>query len=894
MGGDCVAETLKDYLIGVKFNVDSSGAGKANQAVSELDNITRQLGEVLMQVAAAFQAMINQMQGGKGTVDETAVSMENGAESAGQMEQALRKANNEGKLSNLKQGRHNVNEMSRAMKKASSTLKRFAKMAVGYLIGSNVVNAFKSVMEFNEGLAASAKKLGKTIEQTRAYNLALQVMGKTAKEIEQDASLKTTFKDLQKIGESLALPQAAAGLNNIGAIKNSLLELKMVGSYALQWIYYKAQEVAAGPLAETRKILGDIRGWMTGNIQNIAAGIAKAFSWVVQIINSVAIAVGKVLGWIDRLPPAIKLAGAAAIAVILAVISKTALITMIIGAILLLIDDFVTYMEGGESLFGDFWGACIEWINKISPAIDAAVAWIDELIQKIAVIIGGIIEGFKSFWNTLEDNGTLLKLQGIFEDVFSVVQGVIDTVIRWFSNLFTGIENGGERSKSAFSYMCDAIAGVIDIVATVIGWVTDLVTKILEVPGVMETINGAVDLLTAMITGAWEIINGVIQAIIALLKGDFSGAWEAISTAASGAWDLIMSTADGLCDGLITLFNSISQFFSDLFAGLPAFASQAWENIKSAFFAVGAWFTTNVVEPIKGAFSGIGEWFSSTFSEAWKAVEDVFGKVGEWAAGIWNGIVGGIQNAVDWVSNAAKDAGSWITQAGVDVGDFLKDGWQNGWGLWGNSEQNEPIAVEVDTEQVEEAQTAVEAFEAALAGIANNGTLDTWYEEQFNSIVNTVQQGADKVDEIISLCRTAIEELSPAALSSFEIVVNSFSGIRNSITKSMSASARAVSRSVASIKASLASIPKNISVNIGANVVTGYQSALATLGGSGAATPSALLSGIASKITNNSSSNTVTAPATFNVYGIDAKSAATQAAKINANLVLRNVKSTIQ
>ena len=832
-----MAETLKDFLVGVKF--ETQGADQANQAISTLDGIVRQLGEVLMQAASAFQGMIGQMQSGKGAVEETSVSMQKGSESAGQMEKSLRKVNNEGRLTSLKQGKSNVHELERAMKKASSSILKYAKMAVGYLVGSNIVNTFKSVMEFNEGLAKSAKDLKKTVEQTRAYNLALQVMGKTAKEIEQNKSLKTTFENLQKIGNSLALPEAAAGIRNIGAVKDSLMELKMVGSYALQWIYYKVQEVAAGPLARTREILGSVRDWFSGNIKNIAEGFGKAFSWALQIINSVATAIGKVIGWIDKLPPSIKIAGAAAIAVIAAVRSKTALITMIISAILLLIDDFVTYMQGGDSLFGDFWGKLIEWVEKARPIIEEFIGYFDAGLQAVGEAIN---------W--------LCDLLGT------------DTVVA------IGLVGVALWALSANP--------IVLIIAAVIGLITGLGWLVKNWDKVKEAAIACWDAIKEWCVNAWHSVEEAWGAVVAW----FADIWNNLKAATEPIWNEIKGFAVSAWDGIKEVWNAVTGWFSDLFSDIPAFASEAWEKIKAAFSAVGSWFSNNVVTPIKNAFNGIGEWFSTTFSEAWKAVEDIFGKVGEWAAGIWNGISEGIAKAADWVSGAAKDAGAWITQAGVDVGDFFKNGWNS---IFGGPEQ-EPITVEVDTEPVENAQTEMEAFQAAIESLADSTKLQEWYTEQFGSITQIVQEAAAAVESAMQAIKTALDTVPENAVAA------KFNRIRSSIQRSMSASASAVSRQVAAIKASLASIPSNINVTVGTTIVQRYKTALSALGGAAdaQATPGYAFGSTVNNIRNSTSSNTVSAPATINVFGTDAKSTAKQVSANQVSLVQRNLKALVQ
>ena len=144
----------------------------------------------------------------------------------------------------------------------------------------------------------------------------------------------------------------------------------------------------------------------------------------------------------------------------------------------------------------------------------------------------------------------------------------------------------------------------------------------------------------------------------------------------------------------------------------------------------------------------------------------------------------------------------------------------------------------------------------------------------------------------------AVNEAVQAAIVSLGAVKDNqitatFNRIKNSIARSMAASASAVSRQVSAIKSSLASIPKNLSVSIGATVVQRFKAANDALGGSLGAqvAPGYALGGM---VNNNSSSSTnVNSQATFNVYGSDAKAAATQAAKINSDLTLRNVKAVL-
>ena len=203
----------------------------------------------------------------------------------------------------------------------------------------------------------------------------------------------------------------------------------------------------------------------------------------------------------------------------------------------------------------------------------------------------------------------------------------------------------------------------------------------------------------------------------------------------------------------------------------------------------------------------------------------------------------------------------------------------------GTADGGEPIVW--DTTQVEEAQDSVDAFKAAIENVVDNGKLDAWYTEQFGHITEVVQTAATAVQEAMQAITEALSAIPE------KTVIDTFARIRSSITKSMSASASAVAKQVASIKKSLNSIPKNISISIGASMtVQKYQSAVTSLGIGGLKTPAYSLAGMASSVTNSSSSNTVNAPVTINVHGGDAKTTGKQVAN-DVSAVMRNLKAGI-
>lgn len=375
---------------------------------------------------------------------------------------------------------------------------------------------------------------------------------------------------------------------------------------------------------------------------------------------------------------------------------------------------------------------------------------------------------FTGAWDTIKEkfNGfttTFLEWFGTI-DLSAAVAGVTSWVSNAWTTISTQFTNAGETIKGWF--------GTIDLTEAVSGvssWVSDAWTTITgKFENVGTTIKdwfGTIDVSTAVagvsswVANAYTTITGKFENIGITISSWFSGINISeyvanVSSWCADGWNTIKTTFENAATDIVGFFSGMS--FEDVKTTVSGWASTAWDNIKLAFNTVLTFFTDDVVGNIKKPFEGIATWFSDTFSGAWKAVTDLFGDVGEWAAGVWNGIKNGIQSASEWVSNAASATGAWITQAGVDVGDFFKDGWENGWGLWGNKEPS-PISVEVETQGVEEAKSSVEAFKEAIEGVATTNTLDTWYSSQFEKITEIVKNGSATITQLLTELKTGFE-----------------------------------------------------------------------------------------------------------------------------------------
>lgn len=293
------------------------------------------------------------------------------------------------------------------------------------------------------------------------------------------------------------------------------------------------------------------------------------------------------------------------------------------------------------------------------------------VFQPIGDIIKAVIETVKTLWEKIKDNGTLETLKSAFSKAFELINGIVGKAIEWFEKLFVGIDDGAGGTKSAFGFMVDAVAGVIDIIAKAIDWVLTFINDIGEIPGVMETINGIIDTLAAVVTGAWEIIDGVITAIVQVLNGDFSGAWETIKAAGEGAWNSIKTAAEGLWEGLKTLFAPVAEWFQGIFNDAATLVQGAWDSIVQFFTDL---WTSIKEDPVLG---GIATAISGFFENAWNTIKGVWDTVAQFFTDIWTAITGDdvLAGLGEAVSNFFTGCWDTIKAAWDTVTQYFSDIW---------------------------------------------------------------------------------------------------------------------------------------------------------------------------------------------------------------------------
>jgi len=243
-----------------------------------------------------------------------------------------------------------------------------------------------------------------------------------------------------------------------------------------------------------------------------------------------------------------------------------------IGVLLLLIDDFMTYMDGGESLFGEYWGAMIGWVKDNEDALrslwDMLVLGMSYLIEFgffVTKYLGGalidvvvaIIAAFELLVSLFSGNTAAIKenwdvMCMALLSAFTNLAMLFDPLVNWIAGLFVkAFTAAKDYVLDIFNQIIAAISSFVSSVGTVLSSVFTIVTtpfrlafdwivqKFSELPSL---VGGIVSKLTFGLSDkVGAAVNNVKNSVVnnnntqAVVNVSGAGNPQAVGNAAAGA-----------------------------------------------------------------------------------------------------------------------------------------------------------------------------------------------------------------------------------------------------------------------------------------------------------------------------------------------------------------------
>lgn len=187
-------------------------------------------------------------------------------------------------------------------------------------------------------------------------------------------------------------------------------------------------------------------------------------------------------------------------------------IIALIGVLIVVIDDLVTYLRGGESALGSFWKPLIEyskiaweWIKKLYDAFVNSTAFnafqtassgiLKHLINGLSQLWDLCVEVFNAIMTGGEDlNGLVTIIVGIFNIIGGAVETLVGVIELLFGGLIAVFTGDTEVLKNAWIVVCDGLTTVIK--------------------GAFKVIDGIFKSVKNLFTEIVDVISNMIDAIL--------------------------------------------------------------------------------------------------------------------------------------------------------------------------------------------------------------------------------------------------------------------------------------------------------------------------------------------------------------------------------------------
>ena len=321
--------------------------------------------------------------------------------------------------------------MSGAEDETGAQAEAFAKLGVETRDASGNLRDADTVWQ--ETIAA----LGKVENETERDALAMQLMGKSAAELnpliedggEAYKNLADTLKkyDLDYIDQEM--------LDNANAFNDSLDTIKAVGTVAFQQVGTQLAAYLAPAMEKVVDLVGQIAGWFA-NLSPETQAMIATIAGVVAIIAPLLLGLGKLSFAISSIMSLISVLGPA----LGGILSTLGPIVIAIAAVIAI---GVLLYKNWDTIKAKAIAAWNSVKTTITNAVNNAVASVKTMITNLKTTLSNAWTSIKSSassaWNSIKE-----KITGPFQSAKDTISGIIDTIKGWFpinlGKLFSGLK----------------------------------------------------------------------------------------------------------------------------------------------------------------------------------------------------------------------------------------------------------------------------------------------------------------------------------------------------------------------------------------------------------------------------------------------------------------------
>ena len=327
----------------------------------------------------------------------------------------------EGKISSL------VSKMSTRLGKGTA--------GIVTMIASAVVAVGKfttSVAEADMATQNAANSMWMNVDAYRVTQNAVESLGYSMNElstIARNPELTNRFSELVELGKQTAAPKELDSmLKKVRDVTFEFDKMQVIAKNGIRQIVYYFLKYLGVDLDNMQNKLASVNKFLQENLPKIAAAIAKVLYYIYRVGKAIgyvislgAKLIGGIYNFMKKFPSTFKVFIGIISAILLAINPVLTIILAGLSAIILLIDDYMTWQRGGKSYFGDSW-------KKVEDFIEKAKDKFEWLFEKIEWAVDYIIDSLGPFFEWLFD--------------------AFDSAFGWLKDVFKGVNEFGYKVGS--------------------------------------------------------------------------------------------------------------------------------------------------------------------------------------------------------------------------------------------------------------------------------------------------------------------------------------------------------------------------------------------------------------------------------------------------------------
>lgn len=327
----------------------------------------------------------------------------------------------EGKISSL------VSKMSISLGKGTA--------GIVTMIASAVVAVGKfttSVAEADMATQNAANSMWMNVDAYRVTQNAVESLGYSMNElstIARNPELTNRFSELVELGKQTAAPKELDSmLKKVRDVTFEFDKMQVIAKNGIRQIVYYFLKYLGVDLDNMQNKLASVNKFLQENLPKIAAAIAKVLYYIYRVGKAIgyvislgAKLIGGIYNFMKKFPSTFKVFIGIISAILLAINPVLTIILAGLSAIILLIDDYMTWQRGGKSYFGDSW-------KKVEDFIEKAKDKFEWLFEKIEWAVDYIIDSLGPFFEWLFD--------------------AFDSAFGWLKDVFKGVNEFGYKVGS--------------------------------------------------------------------------------------------------------------------------------------------------------------------------------------------------------------------------------------------------------------------------------------------------------------------------------------------------------------------------------------------------------------------------------------------------------------